>query len=421
MKNYLEKRALYTQLIKEKPNKNLEIIVVIPCFNEPDLIKTLNSLWSSQRTEKKTEIIIVINSSEKSSLEIIEKNQQTYDETKVWISQHKDDNLSFYLINEENLPKKFAGVGLARKIGMDEAVRRFVELEKDGIIVGFDADSLCEKNYLTEIEKTFRQNPKTNAASIYFEHPLEGEEFSSEVYKRILQYDLYLRYYIHALRYAGLPYAYHTIGSSFAVKASVYAKQGGMNRRKAGEDFYFLQKIIPLGNYKEINSTKVIPSPRPSDRVPFGTGAAVEKLLADENPDYLTYNPDAFVVLKEIFDKRIEFFQIDKQLINQKIKELKSISAKFLIENNFEQDLIKINTNSPNVKIFDKRFFDWFNAFRALKFLNFLHEKEFEKISIEKAANILLLKIKEENIEYNFTEIELIKIYRKMDLQEKKI
>ena len=60
--------------------------------------------------------------------------------------------------------------------------------------------------------------------TIYFEHPIEGDEYPPEVYDAIIQYELYLRYYLQALRYTGYPYATHTVGSCFAVKASVYAK-----------------------------------------------------------------------------------------------------------------------------------------------------------------------------------------------------
>ncbi len=38
-----------------------------------------------------------------------------------------------------------------------------------------------------------------------------------------------------------LPY----VGSALAVKALQYVKAGGMNRKQAGEDFYFVQKLVP--------------------------------------------------------------------------------------------------------------------------------------------------------------------------------
>ena len=63
-----------------------------------------------------------------------------------------------------------------------------------------------------------------------------------------------------------------TIGSAFAVTANAYIKRGGMTRSQAGEDFYFLQTLAQIGTVGEITTTKVYPSARLSDRIPFGTG-----------------------------------------------------------------------------------------------------------------------------------------------------
>lgn len=58
------------------------------------------------------------------------------------------------------MPAKKAGVGLARKIGMDEAAFRLNSINQDGVILCFDADSQCQPNYLKEIESHFLNNPK---------------------------------------------------------------------------------------------------------------------------------------------------------------------------------------------------------------------------------------------------------------------
>ena len=72
-----------------------------------------------------------------------------------------------------------------------------------------------------------------------------------------------------------------------AVRPEAYMKQGGMNRRKAGEDFYFLNKIMSLGGFGECAETTIYPSPRTSKRVPFGTGQAVLRNV--ETKTYTTY------------------------------------------------------------------------------------------------------------------------------------
>ena len=136
----------------------------------------------------------------------------------------------------------------------------------------------CETNYFTAIESVLDTFPNTRGINIYFEHPVSGTEYPETVYRGIILYEMHLRYVNLMTRFTGFPHAYHTVGSCFGVRAESYAREGGMNRKKAGEDFYFLHKIIPLGEFREINSTCVIPSPRESDRVPFGTGACHKEI-----------------------------------------------------------------------------------------------------------------------------------------------
>ena len=241
---YLEKQSFQPE-IKEEPSPLLNICVVIPCYNEPDLQSSLQSLWNCTRPVMTAEVLIIVNSSENCTHDILSRNLATIHETEAWIKCHIDSKLKFHLIHKPNLPKKFAGVGLARKIGMDEAVYRLSKVKNSkGIITGFDADSICDSNYLEEIEKHFKQHKKSTGASIYFEHPISGHEFDKGIYSGIIFYELHLRYLNQSLRYAKHPYSFYTVGSSFAVRMDTYVKQGGMNRRQSGEDFYFLQKII---------------------------------------------------------------------------------------------------------------------------------------------------------------------------------
>jgi len=271
---------------------------------------------------------------------------------------------AFYdFIDANNLPDKHSGVGLARKIGMDEAVCRFENIKKDGIIACFDADSTCQNNYLVELEKHFENNPKSPACSIHFEHPLQGSEFSEENYLAIEAYELHLRVYKNALKFCGFPFAFHTIGSSMAVKSKAYQKQGGMNKRKAGEDFYFLQKMMTLGNYTELNSTTVYPSPRISDRVPFGTGRAMQNYLSGEQKNYTTYAIQSFLDLKLLVE------QLDN-LYHNEIDLPLSISE-YLNTISFNENLKKIRQNSTSATHFKQLFFNWFNAFKVLKFVHF--------------------------------------------------
>jgi cellulose synthase/poly-beta-1,6-N-acetylglucosamine synthase-like glycosyltransferase len=270
MATYLEKNVLFPKIIDAPVPENLGMVVVIPCYDETALIRSLESLKDCDASNCFTEVIVVVNDGERTSDEIKAQNLVTFETATTWAKENITIHLQFHIIYKTNLPKKIAGVGTARKIGMDEAVRRLESVGKsEGAIVCFDADSLCEKNYLQAIEEHFIQNPKTQSCGIHFEHPLEGDEYEPEIYDAITKYELHLRYYIHAQKFAGFPLAFQTIGSSMAVRCNAYQQQSGMNKRKAGEDFYFLHKFTILNAHTGLKKTKTIPSPRRSNRVPF--------------------------------------------------------------------------------------------------------------------------------------------------------
>ena len=385
---YLQRYAWPGSLISDKPKAGTKIIVVIPCYNEPNVLESLESLYNCESPDCTVEVITVVNHAENESNDIKKYNSNTFNSIKTWIKTHSKNGLSFYVIKAFNLPKKQAGVGLARKIGMDEAVRRFEFIhDKKGILVCYDADCLCSPNYLKEIYQFYKTTPETNAALVYFEHPLEGN-FDDAVYAGIVNYELHLRYYKNALRFANFPYCVHTIGSCITVTSEAYQKQGGMNKRKAGEDFYFLQKIFPLGNIHTINSTTVFPSPRLSDRVPFGTGKAINDFLKTEKNNYYTYNPKTFVDLG-LFIEKVPTLNKEKVPVSI-INELPLSIQNYLDNIHFQDHLSKIKKNCSSESQFVKSFYNWFNGFIALKYVHFARDNYYQDIGILDAVNWIL-------------------------------
>lgn len=383
-RRYLQKHALFGPWVKETPAPQLLLSVVIPCYDEPGLLMALESLMQCEPTNFPVEILVVINDSETDSPEIKAANRDALEKAKRFAATHSTFARNIHIIHATGLPRKDAGVGLARKIGMDEAVRRFLRAGSTrGIIAGFDADCTCSANYLKEIEKAFVVT-RLHGASLYFEHPLGGDAFDSAVYESVRQYEIHLRYYKNALKYTGFPFAYHTVGSSFAITAETYCRQGGMNKRKAGEDFYFLSKVIPLGNYGEINAATVYPSPRPSHRVPFGTGAAVKKMLVNEQLIYKTYPFELFGLLKDFFARTQEMYE------TQNFEFPENVLGDYCRSHPREINLQEIRDNTSGPESFTKRFFCMFDAFRILKFLNFALENGYTASPAEEEARKLL-------------------------------
>lgn len=388
---YLEKRALFPAQISATPDPDLEIIVVIPAKDESHLLKSLESLRAAKQPATAVEVIVVINDSEKDEAALRKRNSKLFAKATKWAADNSTALKKFHMLYHSGLPAKHAGVGLARKIGMDEAVYRFAQIERmNGIIVCFDADTLCQSNYFKVIQQYFSERPKLQATGIYYEHPLDGDEHPKMVYRAITLYELHLRYYTQAQRYAGFPFACETIGSAMVARADAYQKQGGMNKRKAGEDFYFLHKFTPLGHFGEIKKTIVQPSPRRSDRVPFGTGKAVASMTANTKEEVKTYAPQSFEDLKVLFANVSKLRKWKTENAETILSTLPESIQTFLKTINVDKSLTEIIKNTSNAANFENRFFRWFNAFIIMKYVHFARDNFYPNVKVEEAATWLL-------------------------------
>jgi len=330
------------------------------------------------------EVLVVINAGEHEGEAVHRLNRQSLEAARKWQAQAAR-TYPYHFLYLPALPKKQAGVGLARKIGMDEAVDRLEQAgQAHGIILCLDADTTVAPNYLQAVQAHFRQHNHIQACSIYFEHPLEGTAFPEEVYEGIGKYELFLRYYIQAQRTAAYPAAFHTIGSAMAVRSAAYQQQGGMNRRKAGEDFYFLHKFIQLNALNELNETCVFPSPRPALKVPFGTGRAIHRYLQAPQRPYPAYAPASFEALGSFLQQLPLLYEHDNIV-------LPPVVEAFLQQQQFFQlHLPEIRDHVSSPSTFLKRFYRWFDALKVLQYVHFARDHFFPDVELLQAANHLL-------------------------------
>ena len=163
-----------------------------------------------------------------------------------------------------------------------------------------------------------------------------------------------------------------------------------MNRRQAGEDFYFIQKLVPGGGYFNLNSTTVYPSPRASSRVPFGTGASIGKLSSDRSSTFLTYNMLAFRELRTFFELTDVFFKCSPEQLNEHFNLIPQGLRLFLDQKEWIDKMIEVKNNTSGIESFKKRFYVWFNMFRVVKYLNYVHLDFFEKKPVDSSASELL-------------------------------
>ncbi len=392
VRRYLERKAIRFYSPELNRGNLYELIVVVPAIEEfENSGKLLNSLKNNRETPK-TLVLFVVNNGENARENVISDNLKLMEMLREESKKIDLFDLNFIDASSKGkaLPEKFAGVGMARKIGLDTALTLFdYSSPNKKILACLDADCMVENNYFHEIVRNYNERNFT-AAFIEFEHQIPNDETQ---FAAIVNYEIFLRYYVLGLKYANSPYAFHTIGSTITVDFENYVKIGGMNRKKAGEDFYFMEKLAKVTQIGRISSTTVYPSARKSWRVPFGTGQRINRFLTEQRNEYLLYNPESFEILKkwlEILNSN-DVLQADDYL--KKAEKIDGRLYNFLNFNNFKRDWSKILKNSGSVKQINLQKKLWFDGFRTLKLIHFLRDSGLPEVNMFDACDVLFKKI----------------------------
>ena len=354
------------------PHDNLGLIVTIPAYDEPQIERTLRSLAACQAPagNVRVEVLVLMNAPADAPAAVKRRNQEAYAVAQSLAQALEKPWFRVFAEIDNALPTEHAGVGLARKTLMDAALQRLAQTRHTrptpAVIAAFDADCECDENYLATLVSQFEKPGQLAGASIYFEHDLSD----ALTHDAIVHYELYLRSYRLGLAYANSPYAHHTVGSSMAVSAHDYAKLGGMNRKQAGEDFYFLQKFMSTRRFKAINDTCVRPSSRVSSRVPFGTGAAVGKAL-QSGTEVSFYDCRVYDDLRQFYALAEAWSAPYTQLEER----LPDALRRFLDAQAFAMRLSEIKRNAASTEAIAQHVNAWMNGFRCMKFARFASQQ----------------------------------------------
>jgi hypothetical protein len=254
------------------------------------------------------------------------------------------------------------------------------------LILSLDADTLVQNNYLSAIKNYFTQ--KVKVAIVAYEHqmPLNYDEQAA-----ICCYEIFLRYWVLGLTYAKSPWAFHSIGSTIVTSTEAYLEVRGMNKREAGEDFYFLSKLAKMSKIGYIKETCVYPSARPSARVPFGTGKRIQRFLAGEGrEEYLLYDPQIFVILADWLQLMKDQFIYDDDEILMKTELIHPMLKSFLKSCDFAAVWSKIRRNAKDEKTLTRQFNDWFDGFKTLKLINYFTREVYPQINMFNALDRIL-------------------------------
>jgi hypothetical protein len=407
VETYLSKYALRSWEIESAELNKISTVVVIPAIKEYENIRILLNSFTENDPKyfDSTLLILVINNSGLSSDKIKEDNKNSLQLLNLIIDGNKSDDdlvnkiskcgLKIGFIdassNGKELPPKDAGVGLARKIGMDLSLIIFdYNSPRKKILVCLDADCTVDKNYINEIVDNFNSR-NLSAAVVNYSHQVDDLDGGPNA---IICYEIFLRYYELGLKFAKSPFAFPTIGSTIACDYESYIKSEGMNKRKAAEDFYFLEKLAKNYNVQRIKSTTIYPSSRRSWRVPFGTGQRINRFYAGVQDEYLLYNPNSFYILRDWLKVFNNETQNSVYSLLKAAKEIDERLFTFLINQRFEIDWQSILDNSKTNGQIQRQKVRWFDGFRTLKLIHYLRDYGYPLVNMFDALDTLLAEFK---------------------------
>ena len=365
MNKYIKTRCITKPWrIHQKYNNKFNYAIVIPSFSENNfLFKTLDSIEKNNpEILNKTIIIIVVNNSKKTKLNIKNNNYKT-----LKLLYEANYSYSIGIIDATSqgyeLPSKYAGVGLARKIGIDLTIPLLKN--EHSLIFSTDADTILSKDYLKTVIDHFNKN-NIEAAVVGFKHQKAENKYLNE---EILNYENFLIETANKIQSAGSPYGYVAMGSTMVCNLKSYIAVGGMPKRKAAEDFYFLQELAKYRSVHNINNILVYPSSRSVSRVHLGTGFRMEQVKRGININNLYFSDEAFKLLSFWIKKGTHSWKKDildlLSLIEKKNKNLNT----FLINEGINNIWLNLQSSSPTQKHFIKQFHRWFDGLKTIRLL----------------------------------------------------
>jgi hypothetical protein len=381
---YLQHYTEEETSIADAISSHWQKVLCIPAFDEAD---TLPVLLKRLSTEQDLLIILLLNSPQSADVSALSRTRQSGEQIKQKYSlqqslssdcqllQLNQNNSHILLLERYAVPDK-QGVGLARKIVCDIACKL---IQDDKILSPWihntDADVTLPDDYFSVSAMLTDEN--IAAALFAFKHKNNAQP---ELQRALELYEYSLYYYVEALKWAESNYAFHTVGSTLLLHYRHYALARGFPKRAAGEDFYLLNKLRKTGRILELDSPLLTLSGRSSARVPFGTGPAVNKISALQNPDeeYLFYHPQCFVHLKNWINTIPELWESKK--LSKPIKDKLLLNS--LITIGADQALVHALENSKNQESFIKHMNNWFDAFRTLKLIHELRDTSLHSINM---------------------------------------
>ncbi len=370
---YLQRSALTGawQIARLAPGTccDLEAAIIIPALAEGDeLFATLDSIaHTSDRALNKVLVLVVVNQRSDAPADIGRRNRADLERLPQYARTTPQLNLAWIdaASTTTALPPKHGGVGMARKLGADLLLPYSAP---HTVLAHLDADTRVQRNYVATLVE-YAQRKAFYAGVTAFRHELCTDPRQQHT---IEDYELHLRCHAAGLKWARSPYAYYSIGSTMASSAYAYVKCGGMNVRKAGEDFYFLQRLAKTGTVESMEETCVFPAPRISTRTPFGTGQSILHAYNAQEPLQLFYPLQCYAVLRTWLELVTTSPSLSSSALLTQFQRDTPRGAQCVRAAGFAQVWTRLQKNHKDTHRRIKAFHEWFDALKSWQLIRTL-------------------------------------------------
>ena len=340
-----------------------EYFIIIPSYNENKYIhQTLKSIQNqNKKLLNQLLVVVVINNPKNIAKEVYNNNLKTY-QTIINTQYNFEVIVLDYFSKKFALDQKLAGVGLARKIGMDFCIPFG---NKNSLFCSIDADTLLDINYLEIVSKKFNIN-KLSAAVVNFKHQSTKNKINQIA---INKYEKLIKQIAFNINKSGSPYGFVSMGSTIVCTLNAYVSVGGMPAKKATEDFYFLQKLAKFKGVYKFKKILVYPSSRNEQRVYLGTGYRIKEYRKNSKFKDLIISNNAYIALQTLYEIVNKNWDQSSKEILASINEKNSKLSQYLNHNNFIYKINQIQNNVVNKDQFLNQFHNWFDSLKIFKLL----------------------------------------------------
>lgn len=383
---YLERQARPEHRIASRLPERYDAAVVVPVRNEsPELVEGLRAASRDARVLA----VLVVNGRDDDPPHVHAGNAaclraladrgpgRDIDDGVRWVQGGEPDLL---LVDRSSGRRWFGardGVGLARRIGSDIVAAMWAHGRLGSPwIHGTDADAVLGRDHFA----TARAHDEAVALVHPYWHAPSGDASLDEA---VALYEIGLRWYVVGLAASGSPWSYATLGSCISVRIDTYAAVRGMPRRRAAEDFYLLAKVAKLGAVVRPDVAPVRLASRASDRVPFGTGPGVARLMAlrAEGGTPKVYHPHTFDHLARTH-RHIAAFAREPERVAEP-PDARLVAAWQQVDLEAGMRAAVRSASSPELR--GQRVCEWFDAFRTLKLVHALRDRGLAPVAWDEA------------------------------------